>query len=329
MSPQISHLPLAAIRTDGGTQIRAELNQFLIDDYAAALEQGALFPPIVVYFDGQDYWLADGFHRRAAFRQAGLTEISAEIHAGTRRDALLYAVGANANHGLRRSNADKRRAALLLLEDGEWCHWSDREIARVAAVSHEFVRTLRARVSVNACQLAERSVRRGASTHSMSTRRIGGTQRLAPEVRDLLRDTSVAEDQAELLTLSRLKPNEQKEVAQRIASGADRTMKSAVRAAEAERREVQVQAVDGALAAPLPHPREIQRGGLCAAWRPKLMGALSFAARRPGLTGPALASHTTTLGTALFVDDPGGSRYVSLGGGALHPPPFARGRLKA
>jgi len=33
---------------------------------------------------------------------------------------LLYAVGSNATHGLRRSNADKRRAAQMLLEDPEW-----------------------------------------------------------------------------------------------------------------------------------------------------------------------------------------------------------------
>ena len=32
----------------------------------------------------------------------------------------LHSVGANATHGLRRSNADKRRAVVLLLEDEEW-----------------------------------------------------------------------------------------------------------------------------------------------------------------------------------------------------------------
>jgi hypothetical protein len=187
MLPHITLLHLAAIRTDGGSQIRAELNQFVVDDYAMAMRQGADFPPIVVFSDGQDYWLADGFHRLAAGQQAGLTEISTEIHAGTRRDALLFAVGANAHHGLPRTNLDKRRAVSMLLEDPEWCHWSDREIARVAAVSHEFVRTLRARLSVNPWKSGERSVRRNGTTYSMSTSGIGTTQRLAPEVRDLVR----------------------------------------------------------------------------------------------------------------------------------------------
>ena len=36
---------------------------------------------------------------------------------GGLRDAILFSVGANAAHGLRRTNADKRRTVLLLWED--------------------------------------------------------------------------------------------------------------------------------------------------------------------------------------------------------------------
>ena len=63
---------------------------------------------------------------------------------GGLRDAILHSAGANAAHGLRRSNADKRRAVLMLLEDVEWSQWSDREIARRCAVHHELVGRLRA-----------------------------------------------------------------------------------------------------------------------------------------------------------------------------------------
>lgn len=42
-------------------------------------------------------------------------------------------------HGLRRSNADKRRAMQMLLDDAEWVQWSDREVAKACAVSHTFV----------------------------------------------------------------------------------------------------------------------------------------------------------------------------------------------
>ena len=46
----------------------------------------------------------------AALRAASAMEISAEMRDGTWRDAVLYSVGANAAHGLPRTNEDKRRA---------------------------------------------------------------------------------------------------------------------------------------------------------------------------------------------------------------------------
>lgn len=115
----------------------------MIVEYADALTAGATLPPIVVFFDGQDHWVADGFHRIAAAISAGHTTIAADVHAGDRREALLYAVGANSGHGLRRTNADKRRAVGLLLDDPEWRLWSDSEIARRCGVSQPFVGELR------------------------------------------------------------------------------------------------------------------------------------------------------------------------------------------
>lgn len=134
---------LADIRIDGGTQARAELNEAAVAEYVEALAEGATFPPVVVFFDGSAYWLADGFHRFHAHRKAQAREIAADVRDGTKRDAILHSVGANANHGLRRSNADKRRAVETLLADAEWSKWSDREIARQCAVSPDTVGRIR------------------------------------------------------------------------------------------------------------------------------------------------------------------------------------------
>jgi hypothetical protein len=136
-------LEIRQIRTDGGTQPRAGIDYETVADYAHDLKDGAVFPPVVVFHDGQEYWLADGFHRVAAFKHEGKQRIPAEIRQGTLRDAQLYAVGANAQHGLRRSREDKRRAVTMLLEDAEWGMWSDREIARRCKVSNTFVGNLR------------------------------------------------------------------------------------------------------------------------------------------------------------------------------------------
>lgn len=139
-------LALSKIRIDGGTQVRAELSDNVVDDYAQALD---VLPPVTVFYDGKAYWLADGFHRFRAFERAGEEEINAEIHRGTRRDAILFAVGANAHHGLRRTNEDKRRAVHTLLTDAEWCEWSDHQIAYRCAVSHTMVGSMRASVTGN------------------------------------------------------------------------------------------------------------------------------------------------------------------------------------
>lgn len=140
-------LPIVSIRRDGGTQTRDSLDYATVADYADAMTEGATFPPITVYYDGSDYWLADGFHRIAAAKQIGTLELSAEVRQGSRREAILHSVGANSDHGLRRTNKDKRRAVETLLRDDEWSQWSDREIARRCSVNDKTVAKVRAELS--------------------------------------------------------------------------------------------------------------------------------------------------------------------------------------
>lgn len=139
----MTSLRVSRIRTDGGTQPRSTILQDVVEEYAAAMVDGAEFPSVTVFYDGTDYWLADGFHRVAAASAAGLAEINSDVRQGTRRDAVLHSVGANATHGMRRTNEDKRRAVRVLLEDPEWAQWSDREIARRCGVSPTSVGALR------------------------------------------------------------------------------------------------------------------------------------------------------------------------------------------
>jgi hypothetical protein len=108
------------------------------DDAGEAMLHGAAFPPVVVFGDGDGdagYWLADGYHRWHAAEIAGLQTIAADVRPGGRREAILHSVGANADHGWRRSNDDKRRAVMTLLNDVEWSGWSDLEISRRCGVS--------------------------------------------------------------------------------------------------------------------------------------------------------------------------------------------------
>lgn len=136
-------IPIASIRRDGGTQPRATLNLNWVEEYGQDMIAGAEFPPVVAFYDGSIYWLADGFHRTEAAIAVGLAEIAADIRQGTQRDAILYSVSANGTHGQRRTNEDKRRAVLTLLDDPEWSKWSDHEIARRCVVDHKVVSRLR------------------------------------------------------------------------------------------------------------------------------------------------------------------------------------------
>src|SRR5207248_9627312 len=68
----------------------------------------------------QRWWVGDGHHRLRAFRLAGREEIPCLVYHGTRRDAILYAAGANARHGKRRTADDVRRAVAALVGDATW-----------------------------------------------------------------------------------------------------------------------------------------------------------------------------------------------------------------
>lgn len=110
------HIKLDEIQTTEKLQPRVMINMFVVDDYAQAMNQGIPFPPIELVFDGENYWLWDGFHRLDAASAAGLPTILANIQKGTLQDAEWYALGANKNHGLRRRAEDKRKAVRLALD---------------------------------------------------------------------------------------------------------------------------------------------------------------------------------------------------------------------
>jgi hypothetical protein len=152
--PGVSQLEFGQIRTDGGTQMRAGLNEETVAEYLELIQDRKEwpFPPVVTFYDGETYWLGDGFHRVEAVRRYVQREqvvyaVTAEVRSGTRRDAVLCAAGSNAAHGLRRTSADKRRAVETLLRDPEWGQWSNREIARRCHVDEKLVRTLRESLS--------------------------------------------------------------------------------------------------------------------------------------------------------------------------------------
>jgi hypothetical protein len=137
------NISLVNIRIDCGTQPRLKIDERVVGEYCEAIKNGAVFPAVKVFSDGTSYYLADGFHRYFAHKAAGAPGIACDVVNGTVRDAILYSLGANGEHGLQRSNADKRNAVIIMLRDLEWSDWSDREIAKHCHVSPMLVGNIR------------------------------------------------------------------------------------------------------------------------------------------------------------------------------------------
>ena len=136
-------IPIVDITFDERTQPRAKLIKSLIDEYATQMEAGDVFPPIVLFDDGEFMYCADGWHRARAAEKVGMGTIEADVQQGTIRDAILHSVGANVDHGKRRTNDDKNRSVDTILKVSEWEEWSDPEIARQCRVTQPFVWKIR------------------------------------------------------------------------------------------------------------------------------------------------------------------------------------------
>ena len=134
---------LKDIRIDGGTQFREAIDQDLVKEYKEDMLGGDVFPLIDCTFDGSTYWLARGFHRYFAMQALGLKQVEINYKPGTQEDAQDWALGDNAEHGLRRSPKTKRNQVESALSMERHKDKSDREIAKLCKVSHTFVASMR------------------------------------------------------------------------------------------------------------------------------------------------------------------------------------------
>ena len=206
METEKTEFPLHDITLDPRLQPRAALDAETVEDYAARYAEGADMPAVTLFRDGDTFWLADGFTRVAAAGKAGRETIAADVRTGSYRDALLFAAAANAAHGLRRTNADKRRAVSMLLADAECAEWSNEQIARHCMVDPKTVADVRKSTSPEFPEMrngdasgvsleipemregdADKSghrtitVTRNGKSYTMNTARIGKRRAVAPE----------------------------------------------------------------------------------------------------------------------------------------------------
>jgi hypothetical protein len=184
----IKTLNLAVLRLDGDTQARLALSQEKVQEYAALMEDGEEFRPIDAFFDGSDYWLADGFHRYFATKANKKTAIAVTVHNGTLEDAQLFAFAANKGHGLHMSATDIRHCIVRMLEHPVWGGWSNAAIAKHVGTSKMTVGRVKAAMSEPEESTEKKYVNKHGQEKTMKTAKIGRPAKPAeapePEVDD-------------------------------------------------------------------------------------------------------------------------------------------------
>lgn len=158
-APDMALIELSTLEFDASAQSRVFVDPQVVSDYVERMSwddqsqrvidpEGVAWQPVLVFTDGENHWVADGFHRASAAREAGIERIQCEVREGDLRDAVRYSLSANARHGLRRTREDKRRAVKRALEDSEWRLWTDARIAELCSVSRPFVSNMREELEV-------------------------------------------------------------------------------------------------------------------------------------------------------------------------------------
>jgi len=136
-------LSVDVINISGGTQSRLSIKEDYVEEIFEKMKDGVEYSPVTIFFDGKEYWLADGFHRYHATRKLGKSSIKCRITNGLLREAILYSKIANNLHGLQPTLQDKIHNAKELIGDFEWGEWSNREIGRICDLSHVTIAKLR------------------------------------------------------------------------------------------------------------------------------------------------------------------------------------------
>lgn len=140
-------VPVEDVILDERCQARATIDPDTIREYAEAYKAKTKLPPVDVFRVAGKLYLVDGFHRFAALRSAGDTFARVRVVGdGSLDEAVWHATSVNATHGLKRTNADKRRAVTIALRSAIGCEQSSRTIAEHVGVDHKTVERVRAEI---------------------------------------------------------------------------------------------------------------------------------------------------------------------------------------
>ena len=131
LDPAAVEIDLEHIVADPDVQVRIlGVNPEWVAGLVAVIEAGKILEPIHVFKDGDMYYVADGFHRVAAHREADKEKIFAFVHDGDYQAVKEFARDANLKHALQLTNDDKRKILTDRVAEGHpWSEWTARDLA--------------------------------------------------------------------------------------------------------------------------------------------------------------------------------------------------------
>ncbi len=139
-------IPITEIEKPIDLMMRIKLDDKLVEQYAAQMKAGAIFPPIAITRVDGELYLTDGYHRTNARQKLGDTVIEAIIVDGTyedAQDAAVASVRANSYGGRKHVDAEKRKAVLTVLSMPRHQAKTDGDVANLVGVNRELIRRLR------------------------------------------------------------------------------------------------------------------------------------------------------------------------------------------
>ena len=138
-------IPLSSILVTESYQPRVDgTDEKLAQSYADDIKAGAIFPAVKLFGEeDQPVHVGDGFTRILGHKFAGRRVVDAELRPGGYREAKLWAMGSNGQHGGRRKRKDLRASIREALLDEEWRGWTDGRIAAALKTTDRTVGTVR------------------------------------------------------------------------------------------------------------------------------------------------------------------------------------------
>lgn len=133
-------VPLNDLVFDDKYQMRVDIPS--VDHYVDLITSSEFWPfdrPLVVYRIRGKLKVVDGFTRGRAAVVAKLDKVPVVIMPGGHKEALQHAFGCNAEHGFRRTNADKNKAVLRAIAEYENTEVTPAQIALMCKVSRTYV----------------------------------------------------------------------------------------------------------------------------------------------------------------------------------------------